>query len=75
MRCHVFPEPVEIVSFDENAAIELGKVRVFLEKKGSLIGEYDLMIAAHALSLGLILLTNNAKEFKKVPDLSIANWA
>jgi tRNA(fMet)-specific endonuclease VapC len=69
-----FLSPIEIVPFDEKAAIEFGKIRALLEKKGSLIGEYDLMIAAHAIALNLILVTNNSREFKRVPDLEIENW-
>jgi tRNA(fMet)-specific endonuclease VapC len=69
-----FLAPIEVMPFDEKAALELGKIRAFLEKKGTPIGEYDLMIAAHALSLDLIIVTNNSKEFKRVPNLSIENW-
>jgi tRNA(fMet)-specific endonuclease VapC len=69
-----FLAPLEIMPFDEAAAIEFGKIRALLEKNGTLIGEYDLMIAAHALALDLILVTNNANEFKRVPALRIDNW-
>lgn len=69
-----FLAPLEIMPFDESAAIEFGKIRALLEKNGTLIGEYDLMIAAHALALDLTLVTNNAHEFKRVPDLRIDNW-
>ena len=69
-----FVVPLDIVSFDENAALHLGKIRAFLEKKGTPIGEYDTMIAAHALALQVTLVTNNTKEFKRVPKLSIENW-
>jgi len=69
-----FLAPLEIMPFDESAAIEFGKIRALLEKNGTLIGEYDLMIAAHALALDLILVTNNANEFKRVPALRIDNW-
>lgn len=69
-----FLSPIEIVPFDENAAMEFGKIRAVLERKGRLIGEYDLMIAAHAIALDLILVTNNSREFKRVSDLKIENW-
>lgn len=69
-----FLAPLEIMPFDESAAIEFGKIRALLEKNGTLIGEYDLMIAAHARALDVTLVTNNAKEFKRVPDLRIENW-
>lgn len=69
-----FLSPVEIMPFDERAAIEFGKIRAALEIKGNLIGEYDLMIAAHARSLDLILVTNNTREFRRVPQLRTENW-
>lgn len=49
--------------------------RAHLERQGTPIGPYDLQIAAHALSLGLTLVTNNTNEFERVPVVSIANWA
>lgn len=49
-------------------------IRFFLEKNGQPIGNNDLWIAAHALSLNTILVTNNTKEFIKVPDLLVENW-
>jgi tRNA(fMet)-specific endonuclease VapC len=52
-----------------------GRIRAELEGKGSLISAYDLLIAAHALALGLTLVTNNAREFRRVPELKIENWA
>jgi tRNA(fMet)-specific endonuclease VapC len=69
-----FLSPIDIMPFDEKAAMEFGKIRAMLEKKGALIGEYDLMIAAHAVALDLILVTNNDREFKRVPGLRIENW-
>lgn len=51
-----------------------GKVRSHLEKLGKPIGNNDLWIAAHALALNLPLVTNNVKEFKRIPDLQIENW-
>jgi tRNA(fMet)-specific endonuclease VapC len=56
-------------------AARYGQMRAQLEKKGLPIGAYDLLIAAHALSLGLTLVTNNAREFGRVADLEIENWA
>ena len=66
--------PFEILDFDINAEIEYGKVRTYLEKKGTPIGPLDTLIAAHAKSLNLILVTNNTREFNRVPKLSIQNW-
>jgi len=67
-------ELLEIKSFDQKAATAYGDVRSSLEKKGNIIGSYDLLIAAHALSLDCILVTNNEKEFSRVDGLKIENW-
>jgi len=66
--------PIESLDFDMNAAIEYGKIRTYLEKKGTPIGPLDTLIAAHAKSLNVILVTNNTREFSRVPHLSIQNW-
>jgi tRNA(fMet)-specific endonuclease VapC len=66
--------PFELFQFDYNCAIEYGYIRSDLEKKGALIGPLDMLIAAHAKSLGHILVTNNEKEFKRVEGLQIENW-
>ena len=66
--------PPEIVDFDFAAAQQYGVVRANLEKIGKPIGAYDLMIAAHALSLDLVLVTNNEQEFQRIPDLIVENW-
>ncbi len=67
-------ELIQILSFDQKAAIFYGDVRSTLEKKGNIIGSNDLLIAAHALSLDCILVSNNEKEFKRVNGLRIENW-
>jgi tRNA(fMet)-specific endonuclease VapC len=69
-----FLAPLEIVDIDFAAAQQYGVIRAYLEKTGKPIGAYDLMIAAHALSLGLVLVTNNEQEFQRIPDLIIENW-
>ncbi len=51
-----------------------GEIRANLEKEGKVIGGYDMLIAAHALSEGLILVTNNVKEFSRIGGLIIDNW-
>lgn len=66
---------IPVQSLDPGAARHYGRVRTELEKKGSPIGAYDLLIAAHALSLGLILVTNNVREFSRVEGLRVENWA
>ncbi len=70
-----FLAPLEIVVYDLNAAGIYGEIRSYLEKQGQPIGPLDLLIAAHALSLNSILVTNNEREFKKVPGLKFENWA
>ncbi len=66
---------IEILDFDTDAANCYGKIRADLEKKGMPIGSLDMMIAGHAQSLGYTVVTNNAKEFLRVSDLRIENWA
>ncbi|GBF32768.1 VapC toxin protein [Desulfocucumis palustris] len=69
-----FLSPLEILPFSEKAAAISGEIRATLEKKGQIIGAYDLLIAAHALSESLILVTNNTNEFKRIPSLTLQNW-
>ncbi len=65
---------LEVPSFDHHAAIHFGQLRAELAKSGNVIGPYDMMIAGHARSLGLILVSNNLKEFERVPGLRMENW-
>jgi tRNA(fMet)-specific endonuclease VapC len=65
---------LDIAPFDRRATLHYGKIRVSLEKKGQCIGGMDLLIAAHARSLGVTLVTNNEREFKRVPGLHVENW-
>ena len=65
---------VDVLPFDNQAAQHFGQVRAELAKAGKPIGPYDLMIAGHARSRGLILVTNNLREFKRVPGLRLENW-
>lgn len=66
---------LQVLPFDDSAAIEYGKIQAYLRKKGTPIGTADTMIAGHARSEGLILVTNNVREFERVPDLRLENWA
>jgi len=66
--------PLEIVDFDQSAAVIYGHIRSRLENKGTLIGSMDMLIAAHALSLGVALVTNNTREFKRIPSLKLEDW-
>ena len=69
-----FLSPIEIYNYDDLAAKEYGIIRAKLEKKGTIIGSLDMLIAAHAISMGSILITNNENEFKKVHGLKVENW-
>ena len=69
-----FTIPLEIVSFDEASALAYGEIRSALEAAGSPIGAIDMMIAAHAISLGVQLVTNNTREFSRIPGLTLLDW-
>lgn len=64
----------EIIPFDEQAARPYGEIRAALEKAGTPIGSMDMLIAAHAVSLGVTLATNNTREFSRVPGLTVVDW-
>jgi tRNA(fMet)-specific endonuclease VapC len=70
-----FLAPLVIAPFDDRAAIHYGEIRSFLERKGKPIGAMDLLIASHARSLSTTLVTNNLREFKRIPGLRVENWA
>ena len=65
---------LKVLPYDEDAAYHYGTIRAELEKKVKIIGPLDLLIAAHACSLNLTLITNNLREFKRIPQLSVENW-
>jgi len=69
-----FLAPLEISLYGDEAAQQYGRVRSLLEKQGTPIGSLDMLIAAHVLSINCILVTNNEKEFNRVPNLKIDNW-
>ena len=68
-----FLDPLDVAAFDQAAAWAYGRLREQLEAKGTLIGSMDMLIAAHALSLGVRLVSNNLKEFRRVPGLRLEN--
>jgi tRNA(fMet)-specific endonuclease VapC len=70
-----FLVPLIIAEFDYDAALAYGRLRPGLEAQGQPIGPLDTLIGAHALSLGLTLVTNNTREFARVPGLQVVNWA
>lgn len=65
---------LNVTLFDADGAREYGAIRVELERRGTIIGAMDLLIAAHALQLGVPLVTNNVREFSRVPGLVVENW-
>ena len=69
-----FVLPLEIANFDRETARVYGRVRAMLEKKGAPIGSLDMMIGAHALSLGATLATNNTREFSRIKGLTLVDW-
>lgn len=66
---------IEIMDFDSMAAESYGRIRADLENAGTPIGPLDMLIAGHAKSLGYTLVTNNTREFERVKELKIENWA
>lgn len=69
-----FFELVDVLPLPPDAGGKYGEIRAGLEAKGEVIGNHDMWIAAHALSSGLIVVTNNEREFRRVPGLKIENW-
>ncbi|RSC22340.1 MULTISPECIES: type II toxin-antitoxin system tRNA(fMet)-specific endonuclease VapC [Acinetobacter] len=69
-----FLSRLQILDYGIESAIQYGSIKAHLRKIGTPIGENDLHIAAHARSKGLILVTNNTKEFERVPALQLENW-
>ena len=67
--------PLRILSFESSAASAYGEIRAYLQKQGTPIGPLDMLIAGHARSKELILVTNNVREFARVPELKLENWA
>jgi tRNA(fMet)-specific endonuclease VapC len=71
---NLFTQRLFIEPWDENAAKHYGFIRALLRKQGTPIGNNDLIIAAHARSLDSVMVTNNIREFERVPNLTIENW-
>ena len=67
--------PITILQFDERAAEEYGRIKAELEKKGILIGSMDTLIAGHAKSRGLIIVTNNTGQFSCFAGLTVEDWS
>ena len=69
-----FVSGFDILPFDDNDAEVFGLIRAELEKRGQIIGSYDMQIAAQAISNNLILVTNNTGEFERIGKLKLDNW-
>jgi len=67
--------PLQSVNFDQAAASAYGELRALLERKGTVIGSMDMLIVGHAISLNIPLVSNNTREFNRVPKLQVENWA
>ena len=65
---------IDVLSFDAKAAAHYGSIRADLQRKGTLIGQMDLLIAAHARAYSLIAVTNNVREFMRVEGLIVEDW-
>lgn len=70
----IFTDTINVIEFDELSATTYGAIRMTLEAAGTPIGPLDTLIAAQALAHNLILVTNNTREFQRVPGLKIENW-
>jgi tRNA(fMet)-specific endonuclease VapC len=70
-----FMTDVAVVSFDEAAAGRFASLAAALSRRGEPIGTFDTLVASHALSLGLTVVTNNTKLYGRVPGLKVENWA
>ncbi len=69
-----FLSPLAVLDYDLGAARKYGELRAYLEQQGTPIGPLDQQIAAHALALDITLVTNNVREFERVPGLRLENW-
>ena len=70
----VILEKIQVLPLESVASVHYGNLRAMLKTHGKPIGPNDLLIAAHALALGAILVTNNEREFSRVPELKVENW-
>jgi tRNA(fMet)-specific endonuclease VapC len=70
-----FSARLEVLPFSPKAAAHYGQIRARLEREGRPVGAYDMLIGAHARSEGLVLVTNNRREFERMDGLQVENWA
>lgn len=69
-----FLSPIDILPYDDQAIWHYAQLRHHLQSSGKTIGSLDMLIAAHALALDVVLVTNNIKEFERIPHLKLENW-
>ena len=65
---------VEVIPFETTAAMHAGRIRAVLAARGTPIGPYDALLAGHARSLGMVVVTHNVREFSRVPGLEVEDW-
>ena len=65
---------VEVLDYNDAAADEYGKIRAYLRRRGTPIGQMDMLIAAHAKAKGLVVVTNNTSEFERIENLHLEDW-
>jgi len=70
----MFLSPFTILPFDDEDAAAAGKIRAYLEQKGTPIGPYDIQIAAQGISKGMTVVTHNTREFMRIPNLKTEDW-
>lgn len=73
-QLNLFTEKLRIEAWDAEAARHYGAIRALLKQTGQIIGSNDLLIAAHARSIAAVLVTNNIREFSRVPNLTVEDW-
>lgn len=73
-RLERFADAINVLAFDASAARQAGELRQVLRERGTPIGDMDTLIAAHALSVGATVVTNNTAEFSRVPGLVLEDW-
>lgn len=73
-RVERFAHPLKVLAYEAEAARCSARIRRALESRGEKIGPYDLLLAGHAMSLGLTLVTHNLREFTRVEGLSVEDW-
>lgn len=73
-RVDLLLQMIHVVSFDVDADRYYGQIRMDLERQGKIIGANDLLIAAHALSIGAVMVTDNTDEFERIDGLKLENW-